>query len=66
MIKLKLRELLWEHDISGIKLHQATGISKSKVSEMIRGKCTNVTLETIEKICLYLDCKIEELVEIIN
>lgn len=64
MIKLKLRELLWERNISSIELHDATGISKSKISEMIRGKRTNITLETVEKICIYLNCKIEELVHI--
>lgn len=64
MIKINLRELLWEHNVSGIQLHRATGISQAKISEIIRGKRTNVTLDTIERICLFLDCKINELVEI--
>ena len=64
MIKIKLRELLWEKNVSGIELHNATGISQSKISEIIRGKRFNITLETIEKICLFLDCKIEDLIEI--
>lgn len=64
MIKINLRELLWERNVSGIQLHRATGISQAKISEIIRGKRTNVTLDTIERICLFLDCKINELVEI--
>lgn len=64
MIKLRLRELLWEKDISGIELHKATGISQSKISEIIRGKRVNMTLDTVERICLFLDCKIQDLVEI--
>lgn len=64
MIKIKLRELLWEKDLTGIELHKATGISQSKISEIIRGKRVNVTLETIERICLFLECKIEDLIEI--
>jgi len=55
---------MWERNVSGLKLHQETGISQAKISEMIRGKRTNVTLDTIERICLYLDCPIEELVVI--
>ena len=64
MIKINLRELLWERNVSGIQLHNATGISQAKISEMIRGKRTNVTLDTIERICLFLNCKIDDLVEI--
>lgn len=66
MIKINLRELLWQKNVSGIELHKATGISQSKISEIIRGKRVNITLDTIERICLFLNCKIEELVEIYN
>ena len=44
MIKIKLRELLWEKDKTGVELHNATGISQAKISEIIRGKRTNITL----------------------
>ena len=64
MIKIKLRELLWEKDVSGTELHKATNISQSKISEIIRGKHTNITLDTVERICLFLNCKIEDLIEI--
>lgn len=64
MIKIKLRELLLEKDKTGVELHNATGISQAKISEIIRGKRTNITLDTVERICLFLDCKISELIEI--
>ena len=64
MIKIKLRKLLWEKDKTGVELHKATGISQAKISEIIRGKRTNITLDTVERICLFLDCKINELIEI--
>ncbi len=64
MITIRLRELLWEKNITGMELHKATGISRAKISEIIRGKRTNITLDTVEKICLYLDCKIEQLISI--
>ena len=50
MIKIKLRELLCEKDKTGVELHNATGISQAKISEIIRGKRTNITLDTVEKI----------------
>ena len=55
---------MWARNVSGVQLHEATGVSQAKISEMIRGKRTNVTLDTIERICLFLDCTIDELVEI--
>ncbi len=64
MIRIKLRELLWDRDISSLELHRATGISQSKISEIIRGKRTNITLETVEKICVFLKCNIQDLIEI--
>jgi DNA-binding Xre family transcriptional regulator len=65
MINIKLRELLWERNVSGFELHKATGISQSKISEIVRGKRKNITLDTIERICLFLNCKINDLVEIL-
>ena len=53
MITIKLRELLWQKNVSGVELHKATGISQAKISEIIRGKRTNITLDTVEKICLF-------------
>lgn len=64
MITIKLRDLLWQRNVSGVELHKATGISQAKISEIIRGKRTNITLDTVEKICLFLDCKISDLIEI--
>lgn len=64
MIVIKLRELLWDIGISGKELHLATGVSQAKISEIIRGKRTNIPLETVEKICLFLGCEIQDLIEI--
>ena len=64
MINIKLRELLWQKNVSGVELQKAIGISQAKISEIIRGKRTNITLDTVEKICLFLDCKISDLIEI--
>lgn len=57
MIVIKHRELLWDMGISGKELHLATGISQTKISEIIRGKRTNVTLETVEKFACFWGAK---------
>ncbi|WP_458622089.1 helix-turn-helix domain-containing protein [Mesomycoplasma ovipneumoniae] len=45
-------------------LKKASGISSNIVARM--GKDESVSLETIVKICTALDCKIEDVVEIIK
>lgn len=39
------------------------GISPASVTKM--GKCGHVTTETLEKICLALDCRVEDIVELL-
>ena len=39
------------------------GISPASITKM--GKCGHVTTETLEKICLALDCKVEDIMELV-
>ena len=39
------------------------GISPASITKM--GKCGHVTTETLEKICLALDCRVEEIMELV-
>ncbi len=66
MIKIKLRQLLWDKDITATAVHKATGISQSILSDIMRGKRTNVGLDIINKLCLYLECDISDLLEFIK
>ncbi|HIT93081.1 MAG TPA: helix-turn-helix transcriptional regulator [Candidatus Stercorousia faecigallinarum] len=66
MIKIKLRQLLWDKDITATAVHKATGISQSILSDIMRGKRSNVGLDIINKLCLYLDCDISDLLEFIR
>lgn len=45
------------------ELRKSVGFSTTALAKMSKGEY--ISLETIEKICLYLDCKIEDVVEII-
>ncbi len=63
MIKIKLRQILWDKEITAVSVHKATGISQSILSNIIRGKRTNVGLDIIDKLCDYLNCDISDLIE---
>ncbi len=54
----KLREL----GVDRKYLHEKTGISWDVIRKFKKGE--SVSLSTIERICLLLDCRIEEIVEI--
>ena len=64
MISYKpLFRLLLERDMTKTQLRKAVGFSSATLAKMSKGEY--ISLETIENICKYLDCKIEDVIEII-
>ncbi|MFI3301355.1 MAG: helix-turn-helix transcriptional regulator [Candidatus Gastranaerophilales bacterium] len=63
MIRIRLRQILWDKEITAISVHEATGISQSILSDIVRGKRTNVGLDIINKLCNFLGCGLHELLE---
>ena len=59
-----LWHLLVEREMNKEDLKRAANITSNIVSRM--SKNSYVNLESLEKICLALDCKIEEVVEIVK
>lgn len=59
-----LWHLLVEKEMNKEDLKKAANITSNIVSRM--SKNTYVNLDSIEKICLAMDCKIEDVVEIIK
>ena len=55
--------MLIDKDIKKKDLCQMAGISPASITKM--GKCGHVTTETLEKICLALDCRVEEIMELV-
>ena len=55
--KLLIDKNLKKKDLCGM-----AGISPASVTKM--GKCGHVTTETLEKICLALDCRVEDVLEL--
>lgn len=63
MISYKpLFRLLLERDMTKTQLREAVGFSSATLAKMSKGEY--ISFETIENICKYLDCKIEDVIEI--
>ena len=56
-----LWKLLIDKDLKKKDLCELAGISPASVTKM--GKCGHVTTETLEKICLALECRVEDILE---
>jgi putative transcriptional regulator len=64
-VEVKLLEMMGKRKIRTIQeLHEMTGISRTVISDLINENKRSIRLETIEKLCLALDCEIGELIEI--
>ena len=57
-----LWHMLIEKEIKKLELRDLVGMSNSTLAKL--GKNEPVSMEIIEKICLKLNCKIEDIVEI--
>ena len=63
MISYKpLFRLLLERDMTKTQLREAVGFSSATLAKMSKGEY--ISLETVENICKYLNCVIEDVVEI--
>ena len=69
MIRYHLKELIAEREFkTGQRLSlktiaDETGIHLSTLSRIANQKASNTTIGNLEKICKFLDCKIQDLVE---
>ena len=57
-----LWKLLIDRDLKKKDLCEMAGISPASITKM--GKCGHVTTETLEKICLALNCRVEDIMEL--
>lgn len=59
-----LWKLLIDREISKQKLRELTGLSPASISKLARGQ--NVNTDVLLGICDALDCRIEEIVEVVS
>ncbi len=48
--------------ISGAEIANEIGIQRSAMAKMIRDEGYNTTTKTLDSLCQYFDCKIEDLI----
>ncbi|ESV55674.1 transcriptional regulator [Streptococcus agalactiae LMG 14747] len=60
----KLWKLLIDKGWTKSELRKKSGISSSTIAKL--GKGDNITTDILLKICITLDCKIEDIVEIVD
>lgn len=65
MIKVKLIEYMKEHNISYYQLNKNKIVGFQTLNNIKNGK-TNLTLNTLNKICDYLNCDISDIIEYIK
>ena len=69
MIRFKLKELMLKQEraqgkrLSILDVSNATGIGRGTLSKIANQKDANITIDKVEKICQFLNCRIEEFVE---
>lgn len=66
MIKIHLSKLLGERKMKISDLSNATGLHRNGLSRLYNEDTDGIKFETLEKICKALDCKLEELLEIVE
>lgn len=60
----RLWKLLIDKNMKKSDLRKVAGVSASSLAKL--GKGENVTTDVILKICVALDCRVEDIMEIIN
>ena len=64
MISYKpLFKLLLERDMTKTKLRESVGFSPAALAKMSKNEY--ISLKTIDEICKFLNCKIEDVIEVI-
>ena len=63
MIIIKLDDLIWQNKTTAEEISKKTGLGSSTISKLINSKNLNISLNTINKLCKYFNCKVSDLLE---
>ena len=65
MIKCHLSRILGEKRLKIADVVRDTGINRGTLTRLFHEQAQRVELETINELCLYLDCQVQDLFEYI-
>lgn len=60
-MKIMLSEILDRKEISQNKMAKDTGISITTLRNLNHNRTTRISFDILEKICIYLDCGVEDI-----
>lgn len=63
MIMFKLDDLLWANRKTAEEVKKATGISAATLSSIRNGKNANISINTLDKLCEYFNCTVNDIIE---
>ena len=58
MMKINLRVLMAIHNINIKDIHEATGISRTTISNLKHGYATGISFYTLSKLCDFFNCDV--------
>lgn len=61
MIFLRVKEILEEQGKTAYWLSKQTGISPNNIGKICNGETTTIRFDTLEKICIALDCSFNDM-----
>ncbi|MBQ4523448.1 MAG: helix-turn-helix transcriptional regulator [Lachnospiraceae bacterium] len=61
MLSLKINEILEQQGRTPYWLGKQTGISQNNIGKICNGETSTIRFDTLEKICIALDCSINDL-----
>ena len=59
----KLDDLIWERKTTAKNIAKATGIGSSTICKLRNSKNTNISINTLDKLCKYFDCKLTDIID---
>ncbi|WP_038250331.1 helix-turn-helix domain-containing protein [Ghiorsea bivora] len=66
MIKCNLSRIMGEKRIKIAELSRETGLHRNTINLLYNDTAKRIDLDALERICKHLDCRIEELFEIVD
>ena len=63
MIIIKLDDLIWQNKTTAEEISKQRGLGSSTISKLRNSKNLNISLNTINKLCKYFNCKVSDLLE---
>lgn len=61
MLSLRINEILEQQGKTPYWLGKQTGISQNNIGKICNGETSTIRFDTLEKICIALDCSINDL-----